>query len=57
MEKTIAVVEICKISIFITWIISAFWLGYLIGKQTVYTKSIEKDYNKFKDELDEVRKI
>ena len=43
MEEAIRTITLCQIGIRILWVISAFWLGYEIGKQKVYTKLLEKD--------------
>ena len=39
----IAQIEILKIIQHILWLVSAFWLGYEIGKQHICTKLIEED--------------
>lgn len=51
IEKTIATIEILKIIQHILWIVSAFWLGYEIGKQHICTKLIEKDMMDLKEKL------
>ena len=51
MEKTIMTIEILKIIQYILWVVSAFWLGYEIGKQHIYTKLIEKDMKDLKEKL------
>lgn len=51
MDSNIAQIEILKIVQHIIWLVSAFWLGYEIGKQHICTKLMEKDreqiYNTF----------
>lgn len=56
MEKTLVIIEIGKFLMQIVWIVSIFWWGYLIGQQKTYTKLMDKDFDKFKEELKEARK-
>lgn len=56
MEKSLMIIEIGKIVLQIIWAISIFWLGCLIGQQKTYTRLMDKDYDKFKEELQEARK-
>ena len=48
MESSIVQIEILKIVEYIIWLISAFWLGYEIGKQSICTKLLEKDLERLK---------
>jgi len=56
MEKSLIIIEVGKFMMQIIWIVSIFWFGYLIGQQKIYTKLMDKDYDKFKEELQEARK-
>ena len=52
----IAQIEILKIVQHILWLVSAFWLGYEIGKQHICTKLIEKDREQIYNTLQQLKK-
>lgn len=52
----IAQIEILKIIQHIIWLVSAFWLGYEIGKQHICTKLIEKDREQIYNTLQQLKK-
>lgn len=51
----IAQIEILKIVQHILWLVSAFWLGYEIGKQHICTRLIEDDRKLIKKDKEEIR--
>ena len=44
-----AQIEILKIVQHILWLVSAFWLGYELGKQHICSKLLEKDLERLKN--------
>lgn len=44
-------IEVLKIAQHILWIVSAFWLGYEIGKQHICTELMKKDMEELKEKL------